>query len=140
VSIDFIDFLLVILIPIVTPSTCEVLIDCTDFFFFCFIPILTPATTMYLIVVSRCSCSVLVLFPTLLVGFPIGFIEAEGVQVVEVVVDVVVLFVLLPALLVGFPVVFVEADGVLGVEFVAVVLILFVFSTNAIDTAVPGGV
>jgi hypothetical protein len=51
-----------------------------------------------------------------------------------------VIFVLLPALLAGFPVVFVEADGVLGLEFVTVVFILFVFSTNAIDTAVPGGV
>jgi hypothetical protein len=49
-------------------------------------------------------------------------------------------FVLLPALLVGFPVVFIEADDVQGVEFVTVVLILLVLSTNAIDTAVPGGV
>jgi hypothetical protein len=83
---------------------------------------------------------VLVLLPALLVWFPVGFIEAEGVKVVEVVVFVVVVFVLLPALLVGFPVVFIEADGVQGVEFVTVVLILFVLSTNAIDTAVPGGV
>jgi hypothetical protein len=34
---------------------------------------------MDLIVVSSCSCPVLFLFPALLVGFPIGFIEAEGV-------------------------------------------------------------
>jgi hypothetical protein len=52
----------------------------------------------------------------------------------------VVVFVFLPALLVGFPVVFIEADGVQGVQFVIVFLILFILSTNAIDTAVPGGV
>jgi hypothetical protein len=34
---------------------------------------------MDLIVDSSCSCLVLVLFQALLVGFPIGFIEAEGV-------------------------------------------------------------
>jgi hypothetical protein len=79
VLIDLFDFFLVIRIPIVTPATCEVLIDCTDFFFLCFIPTITPSTTMDLIVVISCSCPVLFLFPALLVRFPIGFIEAEGV-------------------------------------------------------------
>jgi hypothetical protein len=84
---------------------------------------------------------VLVLLPALFFfGFLFVFIEAEGVQVVEDVVEVVVVFGLHPALLVRSPVVVVEADGVCGVEFITVVLILFFFSPNAIDTAIPGGV
>jgi hypothetical protein len=70
-----------------------VLIDFIDFFFLSFIPIVTPATSRDLIAVSSCSITglhivvevvvvgvvVLVLLPVLLVGFPVGFIEAEGV-------------------------------------------------------------
>jgi hypothetical protein len=70
-----------------------VLIDFIDFFFVSFIPIITPATNRDLIAVGSCSIPglhvvvevvvvgvvVLVPLPVLLVGFPVGFIEAEGV-------------------------------------------------------------
>jgi hypothetical protein len=70
-----------------------VLIDFIDFFFVIFIPFVTPATSRDLIVISGCSIPglhvvvevvvvgvvVLVPLPVLLVGFPSGFIEAEGV-------------------------------------------------------------
>jgi hypothetical protein len=63
-----------------------------EFFFLSFIPILTPATSRDLIAVSSCSIPglhivvevvvvgvvVIVLLPVFLVGFPVGFIEAEG--------------------------------------------------------------
>jgi hypothetical protein len=117
VSVDFINFLLIILIPSVTPSSCEVLVYLTDFFFFFFISILTPARSMDLIIVSSCSWLCVVLLPALfLFVFLFVSVDVEGVQVVKVVVDVEVVFVdLLLVLLVLSLVVVVDVVAVCGV-------------------------